>query len=578
MRLLKTGPYIPGQEKLEIIQIWGKDVPSDYAILSHRWSRNPDDEVLLQDVQNGTSHTKPAFQKVMKAIERARIADGYQWLWIDTCCIDKSSSVELSEAINSMYTYYKNAKKCYAYLNDVSTNNDGSEFQNSAWWSRGWTLQELLAPERVEFYTSSWELLGTKSGLSAVISEKTHIEEDYLAGILPVQHASIAKRMSWAAPRQTTREEDLAYCLLGIFEVNMAMLYGEGERQAFMRLQEEIMKTSEDQSIFAWIEADDSASASSTCHGLLADKPKCFAHTGSTISYSELGDYNPSIMTARGLHTTLPLTQKPDGSYIATLSCPVSSRGYNDYLAVYLQRLLGSSNQFARVNCSKLASVTEPGKPQALYVRQNFPNFTTRPIYPSHSFQIHSLQVHTDHPELQTYRIVHAVHSPFGTPEPHQPPQPLLTPQKPWTDVPLIYKMDKTPGALTVALQLRRPHDAESFILMLGAGTDLDTVGVDARSLDAGSLEQMQKVFVPRAPGAWMETALHRVRVDVQARVRAGQKVYLVAVEVDALPRPPTVMAVLGDVADLVVPPVFGTERFATRAGVADKVRRLWSR
>ena len=135
MRLLKTGPYIPGAERLELIQKWGTQVPK-YAILSHTWSSNPDDEVLFADVQNGTSHTKPAFSKMLKAIERAKL-DGYGWLWIDTCCIDKTSSVELSEAINSMYSYYKEAEKCYAYLIDVDATVVGEEFKTSRWWRRG---------------------------------------------------------------------------------------------------------------------------------------------------------------------------------------------------------------------------------------------------------------------------------------------------------------------------------------------------------------------------------------------------------------------------------------------------------
>jgi hypothetical protein len=101
MRLLKTGPYVPGDEKLEVIEKWGKAIPP-YAILSHTWSTSPDDEVLLADIRNGTSHKKPAFAKLEHAMQRAKL-DGYGWLWIDTCCIDKTSSVELSEAINAIY-------------------------------------------------------------------------------------------------------------------------------------------------------------------------------------------------------------------------------------------------------------------------------------------------------------------------------------------------------------------------------------------------------------------------------------------------------------------------------------------
>lgn len=199
MRLLKTGPYVPGDGKLEVIQKWGKDIPA-YAILSHTWSTNPDDEVLLADVHNGTCDKKPAYSKLEKAMERAML-DGWGWLWIDTCCIDKTSSVELSEAINSMYAYYKNSQKCYVYLADVESEKAGTEFEASRWWKRGWTLQELLAPRVVEFFNRNWKALGSKQTLHDAISKRTGIEYPYLTGALPVEHASIAKRMSWAASR-----------------------------------------------------------------------------------------------------------------------------------------------------------------------------------------------------------------------------------------------------------------------------------------------------------------------------------------------------------------------------------------
>jgi len=157
----------------------------------------------------------------------------------------------VSEAINSMYSYYRNAEKCYAYLVDVSTTGLEGEFVRSRWWRRGWTLQELLAPMNLEFFNNDWQSLGQKAGLHAVIHQITGIETNYLDGSLPVDHTSVAKRMFWASARQTTREEDMAYCLLGLFEVNMSLLYGEGAQRAFLRLQEEVMRASEDQSIFA---------------------------------------------------------------------------------------------------------------------------------------------------------------------------------------------------------------------------------------------------------------------------------------------------------------------------------------
>lgn len=111
MRLLRTGPYKPGHEKLELIEEVGRDIP-DYAILSHTWGR---DEVLYDHVRDGTSHTHQAYGKVVKAMQQAA-SDGFAYIWIDSCCIDKSSSAELSEAINSMYRWYSNSAVCYVYL------------------------------------------------------------------------------------------------------------------------------------------------------------------------------------------------------------------------------------------------------------------------------------------------------------------------------------------------------------------------------------------------------------------------------------------------------------------------------
>lgn len=261
MRLLSTGPYDLGHEKLELIEKFGQDIPA-YAILSHTWGQ---EEVLFEHVRSGTANNIEAYSKVLSAIRKAS-DDGFGYIWIDSCCIDKSSSAELSEAINSMYAWYQRAGKCYAILDDVSaTDEEGfeSKFRSSRWFTRGWTLQELLAPKVMEFFgkdtTGAWSLLGTRISLSRRIARITAIHINYLTMFQDVQDASVATRMSWAARRNTTREEDVAYCLLGLFGVSMPMLYGEGT-QAFLRLQEEIIKVSDDQSIFAWTEpASDSA-------------------------------------------------------------------------------------------------------------------------------------------------------------------------------------------------------------------------------------------------------------------------------------------------------------------------------
>ncbi|KAH7407261.1 heterokaryon incompatibility protein-domain-containing protein [Cadophora sp. MPI-SDFR-AT-0126] len=235
------------------------DIPP-YAILSHRWGP---DEVSLQEMQVSASHrslslvSRFGYQKILKCCEVAA-SFGFEHVWIDTCCIDKTNNVELTEAINSMFNYYRNAEVCYAYLMDVPDDEDpaakGSQFRASEWFKRGWTLQELIAPDSLVFYDSGWEEIGTKFSLKNAIAEVTFIDPKAFLGIRDLKvDFSIAQKMSWASRRRTERTEDMAYCLMGIFGVNMPMIYGEGGR-AFRRLQLEILKTSGDHSILAWSE------------------------------------------------------------------------------------------------------------------------------------------------------------------------------------------------------------------------------------------------------------------------------------------------------------------------------------
>jgi len=255
MRLIET-------TKLELEEYFGSQVPP-YAILSHTWGRG---EVSLQEFGGEKADEKFGYVKIKRCCEVA-VAQGFKYAWVDTCCIDKSSSAELSEAINSMYRWYQEAEVCYVYLEGVRYSGTWTEdpptppnwtknhslradFSKSRWFSRGWTLQELIAPPNLMFFNSNWEEIGTKLSLQEALTDITGIPAQVLLrGDLG--ESSIAQRMSWASWRDTTRIEDLAYCLLGIFDVNMPMLYGEGE-YAFIRLQEEIIRNSDDHSIFAW--------------------------------------------------------------------------------------------------------------------------------------------------------------------------------------------------------------------------------------------------------------------------------------------------------------------------------------
>jgi hypothetical protein len=218
-----------------------------YAILSHTWGKD-EDEVSFADLTQGSGHTKVGYEKLHFCGKQAE-KDGLRYFWVDTCCIDKSSSAELSEAITSMFRWYGGAVKCYVYLRDVSTKSSESDyasapfwepaFRSSRWFRRGWTLQELLAPRCVEFFDSDSTRLGDKESLEQVLHEVTKIPPRALRNA-PLDEFSVDERMSWAKDRKTKRGEDKAYSLLGLFGVSMVPNYGEGVDHAFARLQREI--------------------------------------------------------------------------------------------------------------------------------------------------------------------------------------------------------------------------------------------------------------------------------------------------------------------------------------------------
>jgi hypothetical protein len=223
----------------------GDNIP-DYAILSHTWAADPEEEVTFQDLMNGDGKSKAGYSKIRFCGEQAT-RDGLQYFWVDTCCINKSNSSELAEAINSMFRWYQNAAKCYVYLSDVLTTWEPA-FWASRWFKRGWTLQELLAPTSVEFFSREDKLLGDKRTLEQQIHKITGIAVKALQG-KPLSQFGVAERLSWAENRQTARAEDKAYSLLGIFNVYMPPIYGEGKNNALFRLREEIKKRSEGERI-----------------------------------------------------------------------------------------------------------------------------------------------------------------------------------------------------------------------------------------------------------------------------------------------------------------------------------------
>ena len=466
--------------KITLREHFGK--PPPYAILSHRWRQDPRTEVLFkdcQDIENIATDphitSKAGYKKVSGCCERA-LQDGYEHVWIDTACIDKSSSAELSEAINSMYSWYEMSHVCYAYLEDVSSDRSGVEgpilgqefrdrnlatsltirvlieayleavssdrsvlgidkqlsissesrywtirrltetylngsssdrsvfafeqefrqsswfrngqtlqsmvadhlyhfssdrsvfarlalvrqFRDSAWFKRGWTLQELIAPSEVVFFDWEWNEMGNKAELASIISGITKVDKVFLTYGFNVRKASIAEKMSWAANRETTREEDRAYSLMGLFLVNMPTLYGEGSR-AFKRLQEEIIRTDNDHSILAWRGLSIATSVLAVSPDQFANTPVCWpVKQEAFITAFKISNFKPQYsMTNLGLYIQLPLAQIEDcpGYYYAFLAC--STAGYanfepdelHEWPVMYLRKKPGGSNkEYERTN------------------------------------------------------------------------------------------------------------------------------------------------------------------------------------------------------------------------------------
>ncbi|KAH8163970.1 hypothetical protein CIB48_g4252 [Xylaria polymorpha] len=315
MRLINTATF-------EICEFPG-DSATDYAILSHTWG---EEECTLRDMSTPGVELRKGYAKIEFCCQQA-VRDGLSWAWVDTCCIDQTSTAELSEAINSMFRWYTNAKICYAYLADVI---DQDGFASSRWFSRGWTLQELIAPKIVRFYSCDWTLLGSKSELEDLLQKITGIDA-FVLSTGTFSQVCVAKRMSWAAKRDTTRIEDQAYSLMGIFGVNMPLIYGEGKK-AFLRLQQEIMRVSDDQSLFAWgappVFPDMHVFLTSripVMHGLFADSPASFATNHDILEVDNQEDSPPPVIHGNGVRVQYPVCTRGDHEFIV-LACTTRAR------------------------------------------------------------------------------------------------------------------------------------------------------------------------------------------------------------------------------------------------------------
>ena len=357
MRLINSESLV-----LEEFMGGGSQVP-EYAILSHTWDK---EEVSFQDYIHSDREAmrrKQGFQKIEKTCRMARTAGLY--LWVDTCCIDNTSSAELTEAINSMFQWYRDATICYTWLADLpgadslSPENPHSCFKDCRWFTRGWTLQELIAPTRLMFYDQDWTFRGTKRDLDLVVSRITKIDVKLLRNAELLYDVPIAQRMSWAASRHTTRVEDMAYCLLGIFDVNMPMLYGEGPK-AFIRLQEEIIRQSNDLSLFAWR----AAATDQLHHGILAGTPSEFRDSESIALINGTTTNPDFVMTNKGLRITVELHPTQNGTYLMTLNCSQpDGNGGNKQIGILIK--MHGGGVYSRVQPDQFGVVdsAEVGKP-----------------------------------------------------------------------------------------------------------------------------------------------------------------------------------------------------------------------
>ncbi|KAJ9160650.1 HET-domain-containing protein [Coniochaeta hoffmannii] len=375
-----------------------------YAILSHRWGR---DEVGFHDMADlHRARRMTGFHKIQMTCRKA-LEKGVPYAWVDTCCIDKTSSAALSEAINSMFRWYELSSFCFAHLFDLrresvdldeEDEDDADrqerlvdEMRDSQWFRRGWTLQELIAPEIVEFYDRGWRFRGTKRELRREISDITGIDVEVLLDSEELSTVAVGRRMSWASGRETTRVEDGAYCLLGIFDINMTMIYGEGPN-AFLRLQEEIAKRSNDLSLFAWTAHIDQNGHPSRVsdqrplpwmhghqeyRGILAKSPSEFANCRNlSICRDQIAPMKEFVMSNNGclrIETYLAPAQGKD--YIFSLDCTdgkVDRDHCENRLGIHLMK---TETGYVRCRVSETFSTFDrmlwADRPSPVYIRKD---------------------------------------------------------------------------------------------------------------------------------------------------------------------------------------------------------------
>lgn len=403
MRLINT-------ESLQFEEVVSHEMVK-YAILSHTWG---EEEVSLQDFQDiSIAREKKGFSKIEKTCELARLRN-IKYAWVDTCCIDKTSSAELSEAINSMYRWYHDAEICFAYLSDmpvgdVPIGNEGSEalsaaFRACKWFTRGWTLQELVAPRTLEFYNWAWLEFGTKESLASLIEDITRIPRDILSHEASLESIAIGRRMSWASKRHTTRSEDMAYSLMGIFDINMPMLYGEGSK-AFIRLQEEIFRQSNDLSLLAW-EALTGHSEPQGLSGAFAQSPSDFDNCVDVCRVQGwIRNRNEVAVTSKGVRLERAVLLPKDTGLYLLLDCAQQGSIGVEHLGIKLRQ---TADGYCKDLHSGLEAVSlSDAYHETIYLRKTISRSDSRRII---ARDMHLVRVHLEHP-LNPTNIIEAAPS-----------------------------------------------------------------------------------------------------------------------------------------------------------------------
>lgn len=336
-----------------------------YAILSHTWNKS---ELSFLDVQDlSRAKLDERFGKIRSTCHIA-CSKKIKYAWIDTCCIDKSSSAELSEAINTMFRWYKLSQICYVYLDDFEPLPPSlqerdrislveARLRKCRWFTRGWTLQELIAPNNMEFFDRDWCFIGAKEDLGPLLSRITKVDLGVLENNSTLSSIPIGRKMAWAAGRETTREEDRAYSLLGIFDINMPLLYGEGEK-AFTRLQQQIASEYSDLSLFAWQSESDVNNETTQFSGVFATSPDHFRHCYSLRQHGDQFHYVKEFaITNSGLRINANLLCKDPSSesnFLLDLDCIERSCRTED------------KNQWLAIRITKVGSTFVRWQPQSV--------------------------------------------------------------------------------------------------------------------------------------------------------------------------------------------------------------------